>query len=139
MSIVWHATAPYLRVNSSTVAHEKHYIVTVRAKLYEEAPRDPFITFEIYMHPHPCIKATLDGANPLALLNVGTTVVNPHSYNIAYQQVAQNREFLHFVPTVANCLPLKYSITTPNATVLGLTRPGGAGATLLSTSPIAWT
>jgi hypothetical protein len=140
MSIIWSNTSPYLRVNTANVGYENHIVVTVRAKLYAESSYDPFITFEIYLHPHPCIKATLSGSNPLQLLNTASPfAANPHSYNIAYQQVAQNREFVHFTASVGNCTPLKYSLTTPNAQVLALLRPGGSGSTLISTSPMAFT
>jgi hypothetical protein len=128
-----------LRVNTSNAAYENYYLVTVRAKLYAESSRDPFITFEIYLHPHPCIKATLSGSNPISLLNVGTNTANAHAYNIAYQETAKNREFVHFTASVGGCTPLKYSITTGNASVLALLRPGGSGASLISTSPMAFT
>jgi hypothetical protein len=89
MSIVWSNTTPYIRVNTSNAGYENYYVVTVRAKLYAESSYDPFITFEIYLHPHPCIKAVLSVSSPLALLNTASPyAANPHSYNIAYQQVA---------------------------------------------------
>lgn len=85
---------PVMRINSSTTSHELWYIVTIKAKLYDEAPDNPSVSFEVYLHESACIKATLTGLSPLSMLTVGTTDVLPHSYQISYEQVAQNREFV---------------------------------------------
>jgi hypothetical protein len=136
ITIVWHNTTPYLRVHSVTIAHDDHYIVTIKSKLYDESIYTPEIKFEIYMHVHKCIHATLGLSNPLELLNTKSPFkIDPHSYRIAYLQTAQNREFVNALPTVAGCDPIKYEMTTPEPKVLALMRPGGTGFVILQTSP----
>ena len=67
-----HQTAPSLAIFSTNASHEGIYLVTVISKLYNESAFSPEFTFELYLHPSPCIHTVL---NPN-----GTTLVPDMSY-----------------------------------------------------------
>jgi hypothetical protein len=111
-------TAPQLKIVTGVgeVSLEGKYYVKVRSYLIQEFNMSPEFEFEVYLHPHPCLKTSL----------VGSATITALAYKIEIVPTPGTTTFPKFTSTVNNaaavesCTPLKYTITCTNAAVLAL-------------------
>lgn len=112
-------TAPQMKVLTTDTALEGKYIIKVKSYLITESSFKPEFEFELYLHPHPCLKTSLNGAGSPA-------TIGALAYQINIQPTIGSTTFAKFISTVNNaaaaqsCTPLKYTIESTNADALAL-------------------